>query len=472
MLDLIGGLLDGWLNDTGREELACMLKAHPEARHIYRQQMDLHARLHLDYAGGLATEFMRELDTHPRRRRFPIQRLAWVAAAACLAVGAFIAWPRPPGSETFATLEKSVSARWESSDLPTSVGSRLGKGNLRLAEGLATLRFDSGAKLTVEAPADLTLSNAMHCTLVGGAAVVEVSDAAKGFRITTPTAEVTDFGTRFSVIVDGDTGNTQTQVYEGLVEVEHARSGKVDSLEAGQVNLTEQDGFGTNANNSGDSGLTADVGPAVRGSDWTLLQASKDAYIGRAYRKGVEIHRSESLLLVKNGTVHRKAYLGFDLSGIDAERIADAELALQFEPTGWGLASLVPDATFGIYGLLTKESWDEQSIGVRNAPAKLKWEPGGAGERDAGTPISLAPDKVLRLGTFVIEQGVQRGEFGIQGEALAQFLRERVGKEVTLIVVRETRELETNGLVHGFASRRHPTLRPPTLAIRVAKERK
>lgn len=472
LLDLIGGLLDGWLDDPGREELARMLKAHPEARRIYHAQMDLHARLHLDYAGGLANEFMREIETRPRRRGFPARRLAWAAAAAAIAIGAFLAWPRSATQDAFATLEKSVATKWNSSDLPTTEGARLGKGTLRLSEGLATLRFDSGAKVTIEGPADLTLSDAMHCILAGGGVVAEIADSAKGFRITTPTAKVTDFGTRFSVEVDGRTGDTRTQVYEGHVEVEHQRSGKVASLKQGQVKLTNRDRFGEVTDLIDESDSASTIGPAPRGPDWTLLQTSKDAYVGRAYLTKVspvvETHRSESLLLVKNGTVGRRAYLGFDLAGIDPERIKDAALALQFEPTGWGLASLVPDATFFVFGLISEEPWDERSID-KHAPASMN-PSRGRRLQDYGAP-PLDESKLRKLGSFVIGQGVQSGEFGIKGEALAGFLRERAGSEVTLIVVRETPELETNGLVHGFASRRHPTLRPPTLAIRVAKER-
>ncbi len=73
----------------------------------------------------------------------------------------------------------------------------------RPIEGVVSPRFDSGAKVTIEAPAELSLSEAMHCTLLNGAAVAEVTDSAKGFRITTPTAQLSDFGTRFSVVVDG-----------------------------------------------------------------------------------------------------------------------------------------------------------------------------------------------------------------------------------------------------------------------------
>ena len=161
------------------------------------------------------------------------------------------------------------------------------------------------------------------------------------------------------------------------------------------------------------------------------------------------------LHLARTPCCPRKSYLGFDLAGIEPERIADAELMLHFAPTGWGLASLVPDATFSVYGLLADKAWDEQSLGLANAPANTGKNPAG-----------LVNNEVRKLGSFLIEQGVQRGQFGIGGESLAAFLRERAGSAITLIVVRDIGEFETNGLVHGFASRRHPILPAPTLAIR------
>lgn len=456
---LIAEVLDGSVDDEGRASLNELLKASPGARRIYREHMELHARLHLDYTGGQAAESMPGSVARRHTSWFSGRRLAVVAAAACFALLAVIAWPRPSDADGFATLETSRAARWDSSDLPTSEGSRLGQGTLRLAEGLVTLRFDSGAEVNLEAPVELTLVDAMNCTLTRGIAVADVPDSAIGFRIATPAADVVDYGTRFSVIVDGETGETHTQVYEGLVEVEHPSSGEVVALNAGQLNSADENGLAKAVSAQGNPSWPMTVGPEVRGQEWTLLEASKDTYIGRAHLKdGTEVHRSETLLLVKGSDPHRKSYLGFDLAGIDPEHIADAELTLHFAPTGWGLASLVPDATFSVYGLLANQPWDEQSLDQKNAPANP----------EVGRP-GLVADEVRKLGSFLIEQGVQRGQFGIEGESLAEFLRENAGSAITLIVVRDTGEFETNGLVHGFASRRHPILPAPTLAIRVAE---
>ena len=77
--------------------------------------------------------------------------------------------------------------------------------------------------------------------------------------------------------------------------------------------------------------------------------------------------------------------------------------------------------------------------------------------------------EVQKLGSFLIEQGVQRSQIKLQGESLVAFVRAHAGSNVTLILARDTAEIEDNGLVHGFASRRHPTLPAPTLAIRLTE---
>lgn len=457
LLDLIGGLLDDGLDSDGRRELARVLEASPDARKIYLSQMDLHARLHLDHVSGLTPALMREAVGPPLRRGFLLRRWAAAAIAACIAVLAALVWSESPGDHGFARIESTSAARWESSDLPTTTGSRLGQGTLRLADGLATLRFDSGASITLEAPAELTLVDAMRCILSEGTVVGDVPDSAHGFLITTPSAEVIDHGTRFSVVVDGETKETQTRVHDGLVEVGHRTSDRKVMLRDGQFQSAGPEHFGESLDGPEQPFNSRFIGPAARSAQWRRLTTIRDAYIGRSFIKNQEVHRSETLLLVKNGTVHRKAYLGFDLSGIEPEQIAEAELALQFAPTGWGLASLVPEATFGVYGLLEESTWNGDSIVMRNAPANRDNAP------------DLVPSQVSKLGSFVMEHGVQRGRFGINGERLADFLRERAGSEVTLIVIRETPESRTNGLVHGFASRRHPELPGPVLEIRLSE---
>lgn len=477
LLALIAEVLDGTVDNDSREALNTLLKANPDARRFYREHMELHARLHLDYTGGAAADAMPVSLLKPGTVSGPGVTLfskqggvvaAVLAVAACITLIATFGWFKTPEespavaeseAKSFVTIKQVRAARWESGNLPTSEGARLGAGTMRLTEGLVTLHFDSGAKMNLEAPSELTLIDAMNVQLVKGTVVVDIPDSAIGFQVKTPSANVVDFGTRFSVSVAPGTGGTRTQVYEGLVEVQSPLSGKVVSLKTGQRNLVEKGKLGKAQDGLGEPVWRTDDSPDIDQSDWTVIEPTQDAYIGR-----VVDHESEVLLYLKNGhadySPHRKAYLGFDLVDIESARIADAELSLHFAPTGWGLASHVPDATFSVYGLLAQDvSWDEDSLNEKNAPANVM-EKGAA----------LVAAKVRKLGSFVIEQGVQRGSFGIDGKTLTAYLRDHAGSAITLIVVRDTAETEDAGLVHGFASRRHPSLPAPTLSIRLKKD--
>ena len=456
---LMAEALDGQLDDAGRQALNEALAASAEARRYYCELMDLHARLHLEYTGGREADFMPgSSELKPGKQLLSVRPGLWIAAAAIgvalLAVSLW--WNGSHGPQPFATLETVRSANWGSGDLATNEGSRLGAGKLELREGLAVIRFDSGTKVSLEAPAELVLIDAMNCRILAGTAVTYVPDSAIGFRISTPSAMVVDHGTSFAVSVDPDAGCTLTQVFDGLVDVENPSTGEVVSLRAGQRNLVRGGQTGPVAEGFEERFQAKKPEPFPTGPDWMLVEAVKDGYIGFALPTD-----SDRLLYVKHGKsgFHRKAYIGFDLSAIDGSRLGSAELMLQFEPTGLGLASHVPDAAFAVYGLIQNDlAWDEETLRPGNAPANI--EESGAG---------LVAEKVRKLGTFVVAQGVQQGRFGIRGEALEEYLRQHVGSVVTLVVVRETIETGETGLVHGIASRRHPILPGPMLAIQLAE---
>jgi hypothetical protein len=435
-------LLDGNLSEEESMAVQASIEDDPEAIDWLADRALLHAQLRRSMQRrGLEAEAREEVPyrVHTAPRRSMVQ---WALVAAVILLLGMNFLPRKTTDKTFVTLEQTQAAFWYSGELPTAAGSRLGQGTLRLAEGLATLQFDSGAKVVLEAPATLVLMDAMNCELTQGTAVSDIPESAQGFRIKTPSADVVDYGTRFAVSVFADTGETHTQVMEGHVEVEHAATGKVIELKTGQENTVSGEVVGKVG--ARDGFQTRSIAPVDYGPDWAVLEPVKDAYTGHA--RG---HESDVLLYVKTGvwtnSPHRKAYVGFDLEGVDLEQIGDAKLDLYFSPTGWGLASFVPAATFSVYGLVGPHAdWNEDLL--------RKSFPGD-------------PEQI-HLGSFTVPQGVERGRFGIQTEPLVTFLRELPNKQVTLLVVRDTKELEDGGLVHGFASRRHPTLPPPRLSIR------
>lgn len=456
---LMAEALDGGIDETGRLALNQLLASSAEARRDYCAIMDLHASLHLEYTGGSAADFMPGSASIRPGKPHPARRLGWIAAAAAIALLAAL-MPRgggDPQSKSIATLQSSHSARWGSSDLPTRKGSRLGTGTLQLEEGLAVIQFDSGAEVSLEAPAELEIIDAMNCRISYGTVVAQVPESAIGFRIGTPSAMVIDHGTRFSICVDPDSGDTRTQVFDGMVEVENPKTGQVVMLKTGQRASIEGQTTGPVTDGLDERFFTGKSEQLPGGPGWVLVESFKDAYIGYSLHTD-----SDHLLYVKHGKdgFHRKAYLGFDLSGLDPARMGSAELMLQFEPTGLGLVSHVPDASFAIYGLTTvNHPWEEDRLWSRNAPANV---------RKMGA--ELVPDQVRKLGTFVVPQGIQRGGFGIDTNELADYLRQHAGSEITLIIVRETAETAATGLVHGIASHRHPALPAPKLAIRLLEE--
>lgn len=441
-------LLDGDLSDEDRAKLQASLESDPEAIDWLADRSLLHTNLRRTMQRrGIETS----THTQPRPSlKLPVvtqsRSQLWMSVAAVLVTMLGLVFLlRPASDQTFATLEQTRAALWQSGELPTADGSRLGRGTLRLVEGLATLRFDSGAEVILEAPANLTLVDAMNCELIKGTAVSDIPDSALGFRIKTPSADVVDYGTRFAVSVHEDTGETHTQVMEGRVQVEYAASDRVVELKTGQRNTVVGESFSEATDSAEQEPLTIPPMQVDYGPDWMLLETSKDAYTGR-----VRGHESMVLLYLKKAPdgspVNRVSYLGFDLGDVNPKRIDAAELSLQFSPTGCGLASHLPDASFSVFGLVGEvPQWDESILNGHF--------PGNPGE--------------VHLGSFVIPQGVQKGRFQIRSDALTDFLLEHAGTEITLKVVRDTKATEHGSLVHGFASRRHPILPAPTLAIRL-----
>jgi hypothetical protein len=255
------------------------------------------------------------------------------------------------------------------------------------------------------------------------------------------------------------------QVFKGLVDVRHRASGEERRIQTGE-NLR----FDRDAVVAFDP--TREKPAAVQGPETAegvrilhlTTALGQDAYVHPQFPFPTK-NSSDILLLVKNTADEqsewvRKAYLGFDLAQLAGMTVVEAQLTLTFAPTNMGYASEVPDAVFAVYGLtdVTQEGWDETTLHWVNAPANTL----GA---------ELDPRKVVRLGSFEMAQGVQTGAHGISGAALADFLNRRESDRATLIVVRETKGSGREDLVHGFASRRHPQLPPPTLRLTVVPRR-
>lgn len=368
-----------------------------------------------------------------------------------------------------ATLADTRECKWAGSSLPTANGARLGTGRLHLLEGLATVVFDGGAQVTMEAPAVMEVVSAEKCRLISGGLVGWVRKGAEGFQVETDDAMVTDYGTRFGVTV-GKSGRSEVIVLEGEVGVEHSKVEGEKRLEMGEALRYDSKSFLSGKSPdaiSAEPDRNEGLGNKKKSRGWkaitTNLGQGKDTYV-RQGNGGGPFGRSPLVMVKRSAdrkTNQRKIYLGFDMRRLKGAKIQEAELALAIRSSGLGYASVVPDSVFTVYGLVDEslDEWDETSLTWENAPANIQ---------DHGS--NLVDSQVVKLGEFEIRQGVSSGFRSIEGDPLSSFLNQDSNGMVTLIVVRETDQSSGNGLVHAFASSEHPTAMAPTLRVRVAEE--
>jgi len=469
LLALCDRLLDGDFSVEDRDRLETLVLGSPELRALYVEIIHQHAALRQN-ASRLGSASLSETlealpdvpeDSRIVRGRFTGWPLKIAAGLALLAA----AWGlvRSTRESSVATLVETKSARWESSSLPTEPGSKLRHGRLRLAEGLAKIVFRSGADVSLEGPAELELIDKNSCFLHSGALVAHVPKPARGFVVATADAHLIDHGTDFGISSDR-TGRAQVQVLQGDVELRHDRSGQTlrlatrdsasitpEQLVSGKKEEGEPDRFTFSLPESPSRQIT------------TITTATGEGDAAYVVSPNSRLHTSDTLLLVKNSPDKRyirKAYLRFDLSSLKDRKVAEASLTLNFEPTGFGYASLNGETVFAIYGLTdpTQQDWNS---------ASLTWDSAPAFSAEGG---SADPTRAIKLGTFTMPAGVVSGAPTVQTQPLADFLNSRGGQPATLIVVRETSEPRLNAAVHGFAGNRHPTLAPPSLRLVIAEK--
>jgi len=149
------------------------------------------------------------------------------ALAATLLIAAFMWFPRPGENEqaSVATLVTGVDAVLLSNGQPQK-DTELLAGEYRLDRGLLQLQFGGGVMVYVEAPAHFDAVSDKRLMLHSGRLSARVPPEGIGFTVETPEAEVVDFGTDFSVDVEG--GASEVHVFDGLVRVHPGASNRRD----------------------------------------------------------------------------------------------------------------------------------------------------------------------------------------------------------------------------------------------------
>ncbi len=437
---LIERRFDGTLTDAEFSDLEARLIADAGARRLFLDLGHQHAALR--QLGDSLMEEELHL-SHSARRRFLPRIIGAAVAAAVVAIG-FFSWSRPAGPDPVATLVSSEHAAWESS-LPTAPGSALTAGFLKLRSGVATLRFRSGATVTLEAPAHLVLETPMRGKLLAGTAVVDVPEEAIGFVIDTPDGFAVDHGTQFAVSVDETTRKSAFEVLSGEISVHHPPTGEVVLLGERERAFVRATGLETSSVLREEGELPA-ISGAVR-----LQTLGQEISVIRSDQRDEFLH--PDFLMAKRGTIlpgfDRRSLFGFRIPETTGRGLAAARLRLNLVPCGLGYASRLPTTSvFAVYGVpdpsMLPDQWSARA---------LKWE--------EVPPVEAA----VFLGRFEISRGQRTGGFGIDTPALAEFAASRGGGDAVFLLVRESDEAEGNGLVHAFAGSRHPEASGPVLEL-------
>ena len=452
--ELLEAVANRDLSQSERVRLSERLEKDPSARAAFIEATALEAMLMHEFPAAdtnVASSAVRLPDPREaanvvpsshRASRSYVSTLA-LAVVAAIVFLAFFFRPRANVLDPVATIVSSENAAWESS-LPTTQGSELVPGVLELKSGIATLRFASTAEVTLEAPAQFEVISDMRGKLIDGVAVIDVPEKAIGFVIESQAGYAVDYGTRFAVHVDRKSQRSDFQLIEGEIAVHHSETGEEVRLTIPNRTVTVQP----------DSLTRIDLEQSLeteRRPTGVLRIGSKGratSVLPNNKRKKFLDPEVLSVKTTENGKWDYRSFFSFDLSEVDAASITAARLRLNLVPSKRGFASRLPVVNrFGVYGLTNSDKSDWQ--------IESTWE-------DAPSPA----DCVL-LGTFEVLRSEQRGTFGIANEAFVEFLREHGEEPVTLLLIRETSQIEGDvpGLTHQFASDSHPEAVGPLLEL-------
>lgn len=131
--------------------------------------------------------------------------------------------------EIVGEIVKVEASEWSGDRSELEVGDRVS-----FDQGLVELRFFTGVRVVIEAPADFEVTGMNEAFLHRGKLVAEVDDeTAHGFIIDGPSGRLVDLGTKFAVSVE-DSGEMEVHVIEGMVDAT-AKGGATSRLKRSEA---------------------------------------------------------------------------------------------------------------------------------------------------------------------------------------------------------------------------------------------
>jgi hypothetical protein len=228
---LIHAKLDGEITPEQHAQLEALLRDDWQARRLYLELADQHARLLQQPA--VNTGRLKQPVVMSRTVRWRTSAL--LALAAAIVLLAFIVWPRSTlDKEATSNGVAMVSQTLDAEFAQTTVrsGDTIAPGKLTLNKGLAQIEFFSGATVLIEGATQIEIISAWEARCVSGRVRVHVPPAAKGFLMHAPDVRLEDLGTEFALNVRGQ--DSAVHVFEGEV-IAHVKDKAPASLKEGMT---------------------------------------------------------------------------------------------------------------------------------------------------------------------------------------------------------------------------------------------
>ena len=232
----IDALLDGVLDEEGCCELNEWIVASPENAEYFAELSHIHSRLH-DWAEAIGScgvddvveSVSQSVAFDSPKIRWQAKAIAAAVVAALLAVFLLNSDPAPvPGGPVAELIESSGAKLVYHGRAMAAEEKVILSGDYQLVEGIASIGFESGVTLLIEAPAEFRVASSKLVELSSGRVSAHVPLEGIGFTIETPSADVVDYGTDFAVEVGKDR-SSEVHVFEGEVKVQ-LREGEMDPV--------------------------------------------------------------------------------------------------------------------------------------------------------------------------------------------------------------------------------------------------
>lgn len=224
MDELIQRLLDDQIEPDEMQRLGKAIREDPRVRDYYIDSLVVSAviRRSSQVTGELSkSDLIRAISSGANRSSSKRIVRYLYSVAAVLVFGVLILasvtlFRQRTQGPAIGRLAGAYEAQWRGARPRPDEAVHVGAYDLR--EGVAKMDLDQGTSLLLEAPCQIELMSVGEVTLRSGRLVATVPPQARGFRVRTRAALITDLGTEFGVVARPD-GSAEAHVLKGRIRV-------------------------------------------------------------------------------------------------------------------------------------------------------------------------------------------------------------------------------------------------------------